>query len=169
MKETDPSSDAAASSLHLCCEVGAGWGCAHTHPALRLGALWVNTGLIWPLKQTKKPHHPAGGCSEQMGRGLLPWCTISITPNGCCAAAAEPQLRQRCPQQGSGRPQCCDLEGCDAWRPTACITSTGNNLHPCSRADFTRACPSARGVPGSGCEHLASRGDQRHYSKGGWN
>lgn len=141
MKETDHGSDAAASSLHLCCEVGAGWGCVHTHPELRLGALWVNTGLIWPLKQTKKPHHPAGGCSEQMGRGLLPRCTISITPNGCRAAAAEPQLRQRCPQQGSGRPQCCDLEGCDAWRPTACITSMGNNLHPRSRGGFRTHLP----------------------------
>lgn len=150
MKETDHSSATAASSLHLCCEVRAGWGCVHTHPVLKLATLSVNTGLIWPLRKTKKPQHPAGGCSEQMGRSLLPRCTISITPNGCCAAAAEPQLQQRCPQQGSGRPQCCDLKGCDAWRPTACISRMGNNLCPCSQRDFKHTCPSAPGGPGSG-------------------
>lgn len=141
--------------------------CSHTpcsQAGRTLGQHWSNLAI----KTNKKPQHPAGGCSEQMGRRLLPWCTISLTPNGCCVAAAEPQLQQRYPQQGSGRPLCCDLKGCDAWRPTVCIFRMGNNLCPCSQGDFKHACLSARGVPGSGCEHLASRGDQRHYRKGGW-
>lgn len=141
--------------------------CPHTpcsQAGSALGQHWSNLAI--KTNKKKKPQHPAGGCSEQMGRGLLPRCSISITPNGCGVAAAELQLRQRCPQRGPGRPRCCDPEGCDACRPAASITGMGNNLRPCRQGDFTRACPSARGAPGSGCEHLASRADQRHCSKG---
>lgn len=154
--------------LHPACACAVRSDLAGAVSVCRLEVLWDSTGLICPLKQnkTKKTQPQQVDALSRWGEGCRTGASISITPNGCCTAAAEPGPWQRRPQQGSGRPQCCDLKGFDAWRPAACIAT----MHPCSRRDFTRSFLFVHGLQDAlcllGCEHLLSRGDERHYRSG---
>lgn len=56
---------------------GPSWSCAHTHPVLKLGALWVNTGLIWPLKQTKNLSTQQVGALSRWGEGCCPGAPLA--------------------------------------------------------------------------------------------
>lgn len=116
-----------------------------SYPVRRLEALWDSTGLIWPLKQNKKKTQQVDALSR-WGEGCRTGASISITPNGCRAAAAELGPWRRSPQQGSGRPQCCDLKGFDACRPAACVTRMVNNQYLCSPRDFAHDCLLAHGL-----------------------